>query len=83
MADMADDDELVLYVGLRGALRLVRVAADALVVWGGGGRPTLAATPSDIILLTPNHTEALGAAPKLRVRACLFERGPVFCLCRF
>lgn len=83
MADMVDDDELVLYVGLRGALRLVRVAAGALVVWGGGGRPTLAATPSDIILLTPNHTEALGAAPKLRVRACLFERGPVFCLCRF
>lgn len=83
MADMAGDEELVLYVGLRGALRLVRVAAGALVVWDGGGRPTLAATPSDIILLTPNHAEALGSATKRRVRACLFERGPVFCLCRF
>ena len=83
VADMAGDDELVLYVGLRGALQLVWVAAGALVVWGGGGRPTLAATSSDIILLTPNHAEALGAAPKRRVRACVFERGSVFCLCRF
>jgi len=61
-ADMAEDEELVLYVGLRGTLRLVLVAAGVLVVWGGGGRLKLAAMPSDIILLTLNHAEALGAA---------------------
>ena len=49
MADMVDDEELFLYVGLRAALRLVWVAAGALVVWDGGGRQTLAATPSDIV----------------------------------